>query len=150
MFERYTLQARRAVFLARYEASEFGSSLIEPAHLLLGILRESGALMRRVAGNEQRIIELKSSVEKRLEPRMPRIPTSVDLPLSRECNEVLTFVAKEARRTRSLHIGPEHLILGLLSQTGSEAADLAAAGITIQTVQRTLSGDSDPDASNPS
>ena len=148
MFERYTLQARRAVFFARQEAAEFGSSHIEPAHLLLGILRESGELMRLMAGNEQRIIDLKSSVEKRLQPRTPGAPMSHDLPISRECMEVLTFAAEEARRARSSHIGPEYLIFGLLSENGSEAADLAAAGITIQTVQRTFGGDFDPGAPN--
>jgi len=44
MFERYTEKARRIVFFARYEASEFGSPTIETEHLLLGILREDKAL----------------------------------------------------------------------------------------------------------
>ena len=30
MFERYTEKARRVIFFARYEASEFGHPLIEP------------------------------------------------------------------------------------------------------------------------
>ena len=40
MFERYTEKARRVIFFARYEASQFGSPYIETAHLLLGLLRE--------------------------------------------------------------------------------------------------------------
>src|SRR5207249_2049769 len=40
MFERYTERARRVIFFARYEASQFGSTTIETEHLLLGILRE--------------------------------------------------------------------------------------------------------------
>src|SRR3989440_669711 len=40
MFERYTEKARRVIFFARYEASEFGSPYIETEHLLLGLLRE--------------------------------------------------------------------------------------------------------------
>jgi len=35
MFERYTERARRAIFFARYEASQFGSVTIETEHLLL-------------------------------------------------------------------------------------------------------------------
>ena len=42
MFELHTENARRAIFYARYEASEFGSSSIETEHLLLGLLREEG------------------------------------------------------------------------------------------------------------
>jgi ATP-dependent Clp protease ATP-binding subunit ClpC len=37
MFERYTEKARRVIFYARYEASQFGSPYIETEHLLLGL-----------------------------------------------------------------------------------------------------------------
>ena len=40
MFERYTEKARRVIFFARYEASQFGSPYIETEHLLLGLIRE--------------------------------------------------------------------------------------------------------------
>jgi len=35
MFERYTEKARRVIFFARYEASQYGSMSIETEHLLL-------------------------------------------------------------------------------------------------------------------
>jgi ATP-dependent Clp protease ATP-binding subunit ClpA len=44
MFERYTEKARRTIFFARYEASQFGSLYIETEYLLLGLLREDKAL----------------------------------------------------------------------------------------------------------
>ena len=47
MFERYTEKARRVIFFARYEASQFGSPHIETEHLLLGIIREDKALTDR-------------------------------------------------------------------------------------------------------
>lgn len=50
MFERYTETARRSIFWARYEAGDFGSSVIESGHVLLGILREDRALMERLVG----------------------------------------------------------------------------------------------------
>ncbi len=40
MFERYTEKARRTIFFARYEASQYGSSVIASEHILLGLLRE--------------------------------------------------------------------------------------------------------------
>ena len=48
MFERYTEKARRVIFFARYEASQFGSPYIETEHLLLGLLREDKALTESV------------------------------------------------------------------------------------------------------
>ncbi len=50
MFERYTEKARRTIFFARYEASQFGSQHIEPEHLLLGLLREDKAVANRFCG----------------------------------------------------------------------------------------------------
>ena len=55
MLERYTEKARGAIFLARYEASNRGSSVIEVEHLLLSLLKEDkillgvGQSMRRTA-----------------------------------------------------------------------------------------------------
>src|SRR2546422_2750968 len=40
MFERYTEKARRVIFFARYEASQYGAAFIESEHLLLGLLRD--------------------------------------------------------------------------------------------------------------
>ena len=48
MFERYTEKARRVIFFARYEASQYGSPYIETEHLLLGLLREDKALSARI------------------------------------------------------------------------------------------------------
>src|SRR5216117_354849 len=45
MFERYTEKARRVIFFARYEASQYGSTTIESEHLLLGLVREDGNII---------------------------------------------------------------------------------------------------------
>src|SRR6266849_347681 len=47
MFERYTEKARRVIFFAHYEASQFGSPCIETEHLLLGLMREDKQLAAR-------------------------------------------------------------------------------------------------------
>jgi ATP-dependent Clp protease ATP-binding subunit ClpC len=52
MFERYTEKARRVIFFARYEASQFGAPYIETEHLLLGLLQENKALAFRFFGSE--------------------------------------------------------------------------------------------------
>ena len=49
MFERYTEKARRVIFFARYEASQFGSPYIETHHLLLGLLREAPGTLASVS-----------------------------------------------------------------------------------------------------
>jgi len=48
MFERYSEQGRRALFFARYEASQLGSASIGPEHLLLGLIRGARAPLTSV------------------------------------------------------------------------------------------------------
>jgi ATP-dependent Clp protease ATP-binding subunit ClpC len=108
MFERYTQHARRVIFFARYEASQFGSSLIEPEHLLLGLLREDAELRKRVDPERTRTL---------IEAHMPpaeKISTTVDLPLAESAKKVLAYAAEEAERLTHRHLGTRHLLLGLM------------------------------------
>ena len=120
MFERYTEPARRAIFFARYEASQAGSRHMEPQQLLLGILREDARLKERVFGATSI-----DEVRERFPASGEKIPTSVDLPLSRVSQRVLALAAEEADIAGSRTIGPEHLLAGLL-QEDSEASRLVA------------------------
>ncbi|MDQ3256655.1 MAG: hypothetical protein M3R15_22655, partial [Acidobacteriota bacterium] len=58
MFERYTEKARRVIFFARYEASQFGAPAIEPEHLLLGLMREDKTLTARFLLRAQANLEV--------------------------------------------------------------------------------------------
>jgi ATP-dependent Clp protease ATP-binding subunit ClpC len=125
MFERYTEKARRVIFFARYEASQFGSPYIETEHLLLGLVREDKALARRFFGGTE-FESLRNQIEARSPVKKPT-STSVDLPLSNECKRVLAYAAEEAERLAHKHIGTEHLLLGLLREEQSFAAELLRA-----------------------
>lgn len=48
MFDRYTESARRVIFFARYEASQYGNPQIGTEHLLLGLLRERRATLAKL------------------------------------------------------------------------------------------------------
>ncbi|PYU93941.1 MAG: ATP-dependent Clp protease ATP-binding subunit ClpC [Acidobacteria bacterium] len=139
MFERYTEKARRVIFFARYEASQFGSPYIETEHLLLGLLREDKALTNRFLRSPHASIE---SIRKQIEGRTTvreKVSTSVDLPLSQECKRVLTSAAEEAERLQHKHIGTEHLLLGLLREEKSFAAEiLHERGLRLSTIREEL------------
>jgi ATP-dependent Clp protease ATP-binding subunit ClpC len=77
MFERYTEKARRVIFFARYEASQFGSPYIESEHLLLGIVREDKALINRFLRAE--VASIRKQVESQTTLR-DKTSTSLDLP----------------------------------------------------------------------
>jgi ATP-dependent Clp protease ATP-binding subunit ClpA len=126
MFERFTEKARRVIFFARYEASEFGSPYIETEHLLLGLLREDKALAYRMLRSDGSVESIRKKIDKHTTFR-EKTPTSVDLPLSNEGKRVLAFAAEEAERLANRHIGTEHLLLGLLRDKDSLAAQLLNA-----------------------
>ena len=54
MFERFTQSARRAIFFARKEAGDYGSSRIEVEHLLLGILHRDLSLSGKLSATSYR------------------------------------------------------------------------------------------------
>src|SRR6184192_512668 len=124
MFERYTEKARRVIFFARYEASQFGAPAIEPEHLLLGLMREDKTLTGRFFPRAQITIE---SIRREIESRTllrERIPTSVELPLAPETKRVLHYAHDESDRLKHRHIGTEHLLLGLMREEHSVAAQV--------------------------
>jgi ATP-dependent Clp protease ATP-binding subunit ClpC len=124
MFERYTEKARRVIFFARYEASQFGAPAIEAEHILLGLMREDKGLTNRFFRHAQASIE---SIRKEIEGRTilrEKVSTSVDLPLSAEAKRVLAYAAEESERLQHRHIGTEHLLLGLLREEKSVAAEI--------------------------
>lgn len=124
MFERYTEKARRVIFFARYEASQFGASQIEAEHVLLGLIREDKNLTHRFFHRSHASIE---SIRKEIESRTvmrERISDKIDLPLSGEAKRVLAYAAEESERLGNRHIGTEHLLLGLLREENSVAAEI--------------------------
>jgi ATP-dependent Clp protease ATP-binding subunit ClpC len=124
MFEKYTEKARRVIFFARYEASQFGSPTIETEHLLLGLIREDKNLTSRFFPKTNTTIQ---DIRKEIEGRTlirEKVSTSVDLPFSEESKRVLNNAADESERFSHKHIGTEHILLGLLREDKSIAAEI--------------------------
>jgi ATP-dependent Clp protease ATP-binding subunit ClpA len=133
MFERYTTDARRCIFFARYEASSFGVREIDTEHLLLGILKAGPHLGRSLALAPFRLT--RETIEKKIAAHRPppreQISTSLDLPVSAESKRALALGAEEANRRGEGNIGLESLLLGLAREESCLAAQiLREAGLT--------------------
>ncbi|MBN2319151.1 MAG: ATP-dependent Clp protease ATP-binding subunit, partial [Acidobacteria bacterium] len=124
MFEKYTEKARRVIFFARYEASQYGSPTIEAEHLLLGLIREDKNLASRYFPKAQATIQkIRKEIEGRTIVR-EKVSTSVDLPFSEESKRVLNSAAEESSHFSHKYIGTEHILLGLLREDKSIAAEI--------------------------
>jgi ATP-dependent Clp protease ATP-binding subunit ClpC len=122
MLEDYSERARRTLFLARYEASQFGSPDIETEHLLLGLLRDT-ALIRRLLPAD----DADGSIRKRIEASTAireKVSAETDIPLSNECKRILTYAVEEADQLAQRPIGTGHLVLGLLREETCFAAKM--------------------------
>jgi len=136
MFERYTEQARRALFFARYEAFQIGSAFIETEHLLLGLFREDQSPTARVFARAKLSVD---EVRREINARTARravTSESNEVPFSDEAKAVLGYAAQEADRLLHEHIGTEHVLLGLFrAERGIAATILAEQGLRIASVR---------------
>ena len=124
VFHRYTERARRALFFARYEASELGSPFIETEHLLLALIREGEEPTSRIfAPAHVSLDNIRADVRARTVAR-EKLPSSVMIPLSDETKRILRCAADEADRLRHHDITTAHLLLGIVCEKRSMAASL--------------------------
>jgi hypothetical protein len=146
MFERYTENARQAIFFAREEASRFGSSCIESEHLLLGTMRSCELELNELL----KLKELEGTLRAGLETTAQLDITSKrDVPLSNQSKRILAYAAEEAVRLNSPGIGSGHLLLGILRESEGGASrfllahdvDLLRARQMIATLSRSHTGD---------
>lgn len=141
MFERYTEKARRVIFFARYEALQYGSQVISPEHILLGLMREDKTISARYFPyrNTLTVEAVRREVEERIVLR-ERIPQSAELHLASETKRILAFANEESQQLQNRHIGPEHLLLGLVRQERSIAAEiLYQYGLRLKDVREEVS-----------
>lgn len=125
MFERYTERSRRVIFFARYEALQYGSPVIAPEHILLGLMREDKTISARFFPFRHGfgVDAIRREVEERIVLR-DRIPQSAELHLAPETKKILFYASEESRHLKNRHIGPEHLLLGMVREENSIAAEI--------------------------
>ena len=125
MFEKYTDKARRVLFFARYEASQFGASTITSAHLLLGLIREAERttmqMMEQMGVNIQ---DLKDRIISQASYKKQAAATTVEIPLSEETKRVLHYALKESMSLNHKYVGVEHVLLGILRDEHAFASQL--------------------------
>jgi ATP-dependent Clp protease ATP-binding subunit ClpC len=139
MFDKFSESARRVVFYARGRASVFGTEMITPELLLLGMLRENALDVSRLIGGEADGCEgLRKQIEENI-PRGKPIPTSIDMPISKELGLVFQHAIEEASGIDNETVQPGHLLAGILREEGCYATQvLRANGAELSIVRQRL------------
>ena len=129
------------IFFARYEALQYGSQVIAPEHILLGLMREDKTLSARFFPFRHvlTVDSIRRDVEERIVLR-DRIPQSSELHLAPATKQILFYANDESRQLKNRHIGPEHLLLGIVREEKSIAAEiLFGYGLRLSDVREEMS-----------
>jgi len=122
-FARFTDKARRAVVEAQAAARRCRQEQIGPEHLVLGLLTEPTALAATTLTALGVDLEaLRERVEAGLVASDAELGEQI--PFSGPAKKVLELVFREALRLGHNYVGTEHLLLGLLAEEESPAAQL--------------------------
>jgi tetratricopeptide (TPR) repeat protein len=110
--ERFTQRARKTLALSQHAAEANHKTLIEPHHVLLGLMQSEGSIARRVLldmGVQENILTM---MVKEIDMRSAAPGDTVVL--APRTKRLLELAVDEARRAGHHFIGTEHLLLGVL------------------------------------
>ncbi|MBN1808272.1 MAG: ATP-dependent Clp protease ATP-binding subunit [Planctomycetes bacterium] len=124
MFNKMTIRAKRAMSMARREAERLHHDYIGPEHILLGIIKEGTGVAANVLENLNVSLEkVRLEVEKLVEKGEGMV-TMGQKPLTPRAKRVVEHASEEARSLQHNYIGTEHLLLGILGEHDSVAAQV--------------------------
>lgn len=138
MFDRFTELGVKCIMLAQQEALLAGQDIVGTEHLFLSILAEGTSIASTLLNQfglslgeaREKVYQLTGVFNK---------PPSTDMPFTVNAKRVMEISANQARDFGDSYISTEHLILGLLTETGGVTRQvLAIAEIEIEDFQRML------------
>lgn len=120
---KYSQGVRDVISYSREEAQRLGNSCIGPEHLLLGILRDgNGSANQLLDKMNVDSKAVKEYIEERLR-QTNEIAFDTDLPLLKSTEKILKYADLEARLLRKDELETEHLLLAIMRENTSLAAD---------------------------
>jgi ATP-dependent Clp protease ATP-binding subunit ClpB len=135
--DQYTQKAQEAIISAQKLATELSHQSIEPAHLLLALLRqEEGvvpAVVTKVAGSTQALL---NDVRNDLENRPKVYGASTQVGLSKQASDVLSAAERLAKGMRDEFVSTEHILLALTESI--EGKRLSEYGLTKDAILKAL------------
>ena len=124
MFSRFTEQAKRAILLAQEEANRLKYGYLGTEHILLGLIRENeGIAANALKSSGIDLARVRQEVETMV-GRGREASFLGQIPLTRRASRALQLAAEEARQWGHDYLGTEHLLLGLIRDKESLAAQI--------------------------
>lgn len=135
--EKYTQKSQEAIYAAQSIARDYNHQAIEPAHLLLALLRQEDsvvpAIVTRIAGS---VLALREEVQNELEKRPRVYGSGGEIGLARPTVDALEAAERYAKGMQDEYVSTEHLLLGLTDSI--EGKRLAQYGLTKDAILKAL------------
>ena len=135
--DKYTQKSQEALLNAQRLGVELNHQSIEPAHLLLALLRQEDgvvpAIVTKVAGSP---LALSEEVRQELEGRPKVYGATGEVGLARQTADVLSAAERYAKGMQDDYVSTEHILLGLTESI--ESKRLAQYGLTKDAILKAL------------
>src|SRR6059036_3771181 len=131
-FDRFNDRAKRVLALAQDEAIRFNHNYIGTEHLLLGLVREGEGVAARVLDSlGVELSKVRTAVEFII-GRGDSTTSPNEITLSPRTKKVIELAIDEARKLGQSHVGPEHVLLGLVREgEGIASGILESLGVSM-------------------
>ncbi|MBD3226041.1 MAG: AAA domain-containing protein [Caldithrix sp.] len=124
MKNNFTSRVQKVIRYSKEEAMRLGHDYIGTEHLLLGIIKEGEGIAIKILRNlGAELDKLKKAIEESTAPSGGTM-TIGNLPLSKRAEKALKMTYIEAKNFKNDVIGTEHLLLSILKEKDSLAAQI--------------------------
>jgi ATP-dependent Clp protease ATP-binding subunit ClpB len=134
---KYTQKSQEAILSAQRLAEELNHQAIEPAHLLLALLRQEDgvvpAVVTKVAGS---VSALREELTQELDQRSKVYGGGREVGLARSTADALAAAERYAKGMQDEYVSTEHILLGLTDST--EGKRLAQFGLEKDAILKAL------------
>ena len=140
MFERFTPSARRVIVLSQSEAKALQCAEIAAAHLLLGVMRQPEEPVTTIIESHAIDIDaVRERVREAFTVDYSDPETGEHIRFSPAAKRALELSLRESLRRGVDYIGTEHLALGVLGDSESDAVRiLADLGVDVEKLIRDI------------
>jgi ATP-dependent Clp protease ATP-binding subunit ClpB len=134
---KYTQKSQEAILSAQHLAEELNHQAIEPAHLLLALLRQEDgvapAIVTKVAGS---VLGIRDELVQELESRPKVYGDTREVGLARPTADALAAAERYAKGMQDDYVSTEHILLGLTESV--EGKRLSQYGLTKDAILQAL------------
>ena len=122
MVYKFTNSSKRVIEISNKIAMEFGHKYVGTEHILYGLTKEGTGIANKVLENQNIVEKLVKEQIESLTGKSEKVNTT--LGLTPRTKRVLENAYREAKKLGAEYIGTEHLLIGIMREGDSVAAQI--------------------------